>query len=131
MVKFKLAADVVPALLTLAAVPAAPVMVEPTATVAAAPAAPCGPVLPAGPGGPVAPGGPADPVAPPGMVKFKMAADVVPELLTLGCVPAAPVAVLPTVTVAAEPAGPVTTIFNVGSWLVVVLSLLSNVIEVE
>ena len=60
-----------------------------------------------------------------------MAADVVPELVTFACVPAAPVVVPPTVTVAAVPAVPVVTIFNVGSWLVVVLSLLSNVIEVE
>lgn len=86
IVKLRVAALDVPELVTDALVPAAPVVVVPTATVAAVPAAP---------------------VSPRGIVKSKVAADEVPELLTEAEVPAAPVVVVPTETVAAEPAGPV------------------------
>jgi hypothetical protein len=43
------------------------------------------------------------PVSPLGTVKFKTAADVVPEFETAAFVPAAPVVVVPTATVAAGP----------------------------
>ena len=46
MVKLKTAAEDVPELVTDALVPAAPVVVGPTATVAAVPVAPAGPVAP-------------------------------------------------------------------------------------
>ena len=46
------------------------------------------------------------PWAPRGMVKFRMAAPDVPELVTDALDPAAPVVTLPTVTVAAAPWGP-------------------------
>jgi hypothetical protein len=81
-VKFKTAAEVVPEFVTAALVPAAPVVVVPTATVAAVPVSP---------------------LTPCGTVKFKTAADVVPEFETAAFVPAAPVVVVPTATVAASP----------------------------
>ena len=43
---------------------------------------------------------------PAGIVKFSMAFCGVPELVTEAFVPGAPVVVVPTVTVAAAPAGP-------------------------
>jgi hypothetical protein len=69
-------------LVTEAEVPAAPVVVEPTETVAAAPFVPAVPC---------------------GTVKLRTAADEVPELVTVAEVPAAPVVVEPTETVAAAP----------------------------
>jgi len=47
MVKFRIAAELLPALVTEAELPGAPVVVVPALTVAAAPAGPAGPVLPA------------------------------------------------------------------------------------
>jgi hypothetical protein len=85
IVKFKTAADVVPEFETVAEVPATPVVVVPTATVAAVPVAPTSPL---------------------GTVKLKTAADVVPEFETAAEVPAAPVVVVPTATVAASPVTP-------------------------
>jgi hypothetical protein len=46
---------------------------------------------------------PPAPVAPLGIVKLRIAAPVVPELVTLAVPPAGPVVVVPTVTVAAKP----------------------------
>lgn len=91
MVKLKTAAEDVPELETVALEPAAPVVVVPTATVAAAP------------DGPLPPWGPA---APCGIVKLKTAAEEVPELVTVALEPAAPVVVVPAATDAAGPAGP-------------------------
>ena len=67
----------VPEFVTEAAVPGAPVVVEPTVTVAGVPLAP---------------------FCPAGIVKFKTALQSVPELVTEATVPGAPVVVLPTVT---------------------------------
>ena len=55
MVKLNVAADDDPLFVTEALVPALPVVVDPTALVAAAPAAPVAPVAPCGPVEPVAP----------------------------------------------------------------------------
>ena len=63
---------------------------------------------------PVAPVAPAAPVAPRGTVKFKTAAEVVPEFVTEAFVPAAPVVVVPTETLAAVPAGPVAPVAPMG-----------------
>ena len=71
----------VPALVTLAFVPGAPVVVVPTWTVAAVPSAPSAPFAP---------------VAPAGMTKFNTALLSVPVLVTLAFVPGAPVVVVPT-----------------------------------
>jgi hypothetical protein len=51
---------------------------------------------------------PCGPVDPSGTVKLKIAAEVVPLLLTDADEPGAPVVVPPTLTVAAEPVAPVT-----------------------
>jgi hypothetical protein len=56
--------------------------------------------------GPAAPVAPVAPVLPRGIVKLNTAADVVPLLVTLALVPAAPVVVVPTAIVAAVPAVP-------------------------
>jgi hypothetical protein len=64
IVKFKLAAALVPPLLTAAVDPGLPVLTVPTATVAAVPVAPIAPVAPVDPVAPVAPVGPVDPVGP-------------------------------------------------------------------
>ena len=95
MTKFNTALLSVPVLVTLASVPGAPVVVEPTWTVAAVPSAP------------VAPSAPFAPVAPAGMTKFNTALLSVPVLVTLAFVPGAPVVVVPTWTVAAVPSAPV------------------------
>jgi hypothetical protein len=71
MLKFKVAAELVPTLVTVAAEPAAPVVTVPIATVAALPATPCG------------------------MPKFKVAAAGVPTLVTVAKDPAAPVVTVP------------------------------------
>ncbi len=54
------------------------------------------------------------PFAPCGTVKLKIAAELVPEFVTVALVPAAPVIVVPTVTVAAAPAVPVAPVAPVG-----------------
>ena len=97
MLKSRIRADDGPEDVTLALVPAAVVVVEPTVIVAAAPA---------GPGSPCAPVSPGGPVFPRGISKLKICADVVPTAVTLALVPAAVVVVVPTVIVAASPAGP-------------------------
>lgn len=84
-VKLNTAADDVPELVTLALEPGAPVVVVPTATVAA---------LPFVPG------------LPRGMVKFSTAAIDVPTLVTDAGVLGVPVVVVPTVIVAALPSFP-------------------------
>jgi hypothetical protein len=84
----------VPELVTDAFVPAAPVVVVPTTTVADSP------LEPAGPWAPVLP------VFPLGTVKLNTAAVEVPELVTDAFVPAAPVVVVPTATVAPLPEAP-------------------------
>ena len=61
---------------------------------------------PAGPCGPASPLSPLSPLVPCGTVKFKTAAEVVPEFVTSALVPAAPVVVVPTATVAAVPVKP-------------------------
>jgi hypothetical protein len=58
IVNSKTAAFTVPELITVALVPGAPVVVEPTVTVAAAPSAPSTPGIPCAPSTPSAPGGP-------------------------------------------------------------------------
>jgi hypothetical protein len=83
MVKLKTAAPVLPLLLTVAELPAAPVVVVPTAIVAAAPVGPCG------------------------RVKLKTTAPELPDAPTAAVEPGAPVMVLPTEIVAAAPVGPV------------------------
>ena len=80
-----MASEDVPEFETAADVLATPVVVVPTATVAAVPVAPTSPL---------------------GTVKLKTAADVVPEFETAAEVPAAPVVVVPTATVAASPVTP-------------------------
>jgi hypothetical protein len=62
--KLRMALDVVPEFVTEAAVPAAPVVVVPTAIEAAVPVEPCGPTEPVAPCAPVGPCGPTEPVAP-------------------------------------------------------------------
>jgi collagen type IV alpha len=94
-VKLKIAAADVPLLVTDADDPAGPVVVGPTAIVAAAPD---GPVLPVGPVGPVGPAG---------IPKLKTAADDVPLFVTVAGLPAVSVDVVPTAIVAADPAGPI------------------------
>ena len=101
IVKLNVAAEELPLLLTEALVPGLPVVVEPTAIVAAAPAAPVAPVLPVAPVAPVAP------VSPLGIVNLKLAAELEPSLLTLALVPGLPVTVESTPTVAAAPVAPV------------------------
>ena len=49
---------------------------------------------------------PAAPVVPLGIVKFSVAADEVPTLVTIAELPAAPVVTVPTAIVAAAPPGP-------------------------
>ena len=66
IVKSNTAASAVPELLTIAAVPASPVVVVPTVNVAAIPVGPVGPVGPVAPVAPVGPVGP--PVGPVGPV---------------------------------------------------------------
>src|SRR5215472_8565655 len=102
MVKFSTAAAGVPTLLTLALVPAAPVVVVPTLTVAADPV------------GPVGPGGPTEPICPAGIPKFRTAAEGVPALTTVALAPGVRVVVLPTVTLAAGPPGPVAPVAPAG-----------------
>ena len=99
--KLNVAAEELPLLLTEALVPGLPVVVEPTAIVAAAPAAPVAPVLPVAPVAPVAP------VSPLGIVNLKLAAELDPSLLTLALEPGDPVTVESTPTVAAAPVAPV------------------------
>ncbi len=55
---------------------------------------------------PVPPPVPAGPVWPAGMVKLRVAAVAVPELVTMAAVPGALVETEPTATVAAAPVGP-------------------------
>ena len=71
--------------------PAAPVVVVPTSTVAEVPGVP---------------GVPVSPLTPCGIPKSNLAADVVPTLVTVASEPAARVDVLPTSTVAAAPGLP-------------------------
>src|ERR1022692_1554118 len=114
IVKLNVAALLLPEFITTAVVPGAPVTVLPTAIVAAAPltpVAPCGPVAPVAPVGPVAPCTPVGPVVPCGIVKLKIAADVVPLLFTEAACPGPAVLVVPTLTVAAVPVAPV------GPWI--------------
>ena len=85
MVKSKTAAEFVPTLVTDALLPASPVVVAPTAIVAAVPVAP---------------------VLPRGMSKSKTAAELVPTLVTNALPPAAPVEVVPTAILAAVPVLP-------------------------
>ena len=69
-----------------------------------------GVTVPAGPSGPTGPSGPCSPcgpVGPCGIVKLSVTAPVVPSCVTEACVPGSPVVVVPTVIVAASPAGPV------------------------
>ena len=66
MVKLRIAALLLPVLVTLAFDPAAPVVVLPIAIVAAAPFVPFVPAVPCGPCGPCAPSAPAGPVGPAG-----------------------------------------------------------------
>ena len=81
-----------PELVTVALEPAAPVVTVPTAMVAAAPSLPLLPLLPA---------------SPLGIVKFSVAAVVLPTLVTEAFVPAFPVVTVPIVTVAEpSPCGP-------------------------
>jgi hypothetical protein len=96
-VKLKTAAELVPEFVTKALVPAAPVVVDPTEIVAAAPLVPFEPLLPLFPAGPAIPCG---------IAKLRTAAEVVPVFVTEAEDPAAPVVVEPTVMVAAEPAVP-------------------------
>jgi hypothetical protein len=100
-VKSKTAALVVPAFVTEAEEPGAPVVVVPAVAVAAVPGLPVAPVAP------VLPVSPLSPVSPRGIVKSKTAAEEVPLLATLADDPAAPVDVLPTAMVAAVPVAPV------------------------
>ena len=95
IVKSNTAAPVVPELVTLALVPAAPVVVVPTLIVAASPWSPLSPLPPVAP------------VAPRGIVKLKTAAELVPEFVTVASLPSAPVVTVPTDMVAAAPALPV------------------------
>lgn len=104
MPKFKMAAAVVPLFVTVATDPGGSVLVEPMVTVAAVPVVPGGPVAPVFPVGPVAP---VVPCMPCGMEKLKIAALLVPALVTVAFDPAAPVETVPTAMVAAAPAGPV------------------------
>jgi hypothetical protein len=62
------------------------------------------PAGPAGPGAPIGPIGPVAPAGPWGIVKFRTAAELVPEFVTTADVPDAPVVVVPTLTVDEEPA---------------------------
>jgi hypothetical protein len=94
-VKLKIAALDVPALVTLALVPAAPVVVVPAAIVAAVPVSPLSPFAPVAP---VAPVEPVAPCIPCGMPKLSIAAVDVPLLLTVADEPLANVVVLPTET---------------------------------
>jgi hypothetical protein len=87
-VKLNTAAELVPLFVTLALVPGSPVVVVPTATVAAVPVAPV------------------DPVRPAGIEKLNTAADDVPPLTTVALLPGAPVATEPTAIVAAVPVLP-------------------------
>ena len=91
--KSNTAADELPLFVTAAFDPAAPVLVVPAAIVAAAPSLPAFPC---------------DPVAPFGIPKSKIAAAVVPTLLTVASAPGESVDVVPTVAVAAAPAAPST-----------------------
>ena len=91
IIKSKIAALDVPLLDTTALVPGAPVLVEPVFTVAASPSAPASP---------------GTPWMPCGIIKLKSAALVVPEFVTDAFVPAAPVDVDKTSTVAASPGAP-------------------------
>ena len=97
IVKLKTAALDVPELVTDALVPGFPVVVVPTAIVAAAPGLPGVPGLPWSPLGPLSPRG---------IVKFKTAALADPVLVTDALVPGAPVEVEPTVIAAATPGSP-------------------------
>jgi hypothetical protein len=94
MVKLKTAAEEVPALVTLADDPGAPVVVVPAAMVAAVPEGPWPPVAPVAP------------VWPAGMPKLKTAAEDVPALATVADEPGASVVVVPTAMVAASPWAP-------------------------
>jgi len=91
MAKLRTAADVVPVLVTVALEPEERVVVGPTVTVAAVPFVPLVPFVPFVPSAPL------------GTVKFRTAAELVPELMTDADVPALPVVVGPTLTVAAVP----------------------------
>lgn len=94
MLKLNTAALDVPAFVTVADDPAAPVVTVPTAMVAAAPLAPFAPELPVAP------------VLPTGMPKFSTAAELVPEFVTVALDPGARVETVPTETVAALPGAP-------------------------
>jgi hypothetical protein len=91
MVKLKTAALVVPAFVTEAEEPGAPVVVVPAVAVAAVPVAPVAPVAP---------------VRPEGIPKFRVAADVVPALTTVADAPGERVVVVPTAIGAAGPVAP-------------------------
>src|SRR4029077_13652907 len=97
IVKLKVAALEDPEFVTLALLPCRPVVVVPTAMVAAAPgvpALPCAPVVPVAP------------TSPRGIEKSKTAALEFPLLVTVAEVPGAPVTVDPTAMVAAAPGNP-------------------------
>jgi hypothetical protein len=85
ILKFKVAAELVPTLVTVAAEPATPVVTVPIESVAAVPALP---------------------VTPCGILKFKVAAPLVPALVTVADDPAAPVVTVPIEIVAAVPGLP-------------------------
>jgi hypothetical protein len=91
IVKLNTAALVVPLFVTLAFVPAEPVVVVPTVTVAAVPVAPVAPVAP---------------VTPVGMPKLNTAALEVPAFVTVADAPGESVVVVPTAIVAAAPGSP-------------------------
>jgi len=78
----------VPELVTIAEVPAAPVVVVPTTIVAAVPVAPVGPC------GPVAP---VAPVSPRGIVNIRLGLMAVPVLTNEALDPGAPVITVPNV----------------------------------
>lgn len=137
MAKSKVAAELEPTFVTVADEPAAPVVTDPTAIVAAAPVAPVEPVAPVAPTGipklkvaaeddplfvtvgaeptvrPVAvpaaivAAAPVAPVSPRGMAKLNVAADDEPPLTMVALLPAAPVVTVPTAIVAAVPVVPV------------------------
>ena len=94
-----------------ASVPGSPVVTVPIVKVGVTASAPAGPV---GPVAPSKPSTPAGPVGPCGIVKSRIAASVVPELITDTSVPGSPVVTVPTVKVAAVPVGPVAPVGPVG-----------------
>ena len=115
IVKFRTAAEVVPAFVTTADEPAAPVVTVPIDIVAAEPAdpvapvapvnpiGPCGPVSPVSPFNPCGPVAPAAPAAPRGIVKLNTAAVGVPEFTIETEEPSSPVNTDPNVIVEDPP----------------------------